>query len=104
MESWGGRSRHRKFYELPPEGEESSGLQLQANGEEAKAERKSLAEYINSSVIGNNATFLSPFGRKTVLYCDYTASGRSLEFIEDFIRAEVRLRTPAPSCDSESTF
>ena len=103
MESRGGRSRHRKFYELPPEGEESSGLQ--ANGEEAKAERKSLTEYINSSVIGNNATFLSPFGRKTVLYCDYTASGRSLEFIEDFIRAEVRPRTHhAPSCDSESTF
>ena len=104
MESRGGRSRHRKFYELPPEGEESSGLQ--ANGEEAKAEteRRSLTEYINSSVIGNNATFLSPFGRKTVLYCDYTASGRSLEFIEDFIRAEVRLRTHAPSCDSESTF
>ena len=102
MESRGGRSRHRKFYELPPEGEGSSGLQ--ANGEEAKAERKSLTEYINSSVIGNNATFLSPFGRKTVLYCDYTASGRSLEFIEDFIRAEVRPRTPAPSCDSESTF
>ena len=31
----------------------------------------------------------SPFGRKTALYCDYTASGRSLEFIEDFIQAEV---------------
>ena len=53
MESRGARSRHRKFYELPPE---ENGLQ--ANGEEAKAERNTLTEYINSSVIGNNATFL----------------------------------------------
>ena len=55
MENWVARSRHRKFYELPPDGE---GNGLQANGEEAKAERDKLTEYINSSVIGNNATFL----------------------------------------------
>ena len=58
MESRGGaRSRHRKFYELPPEGEENE-VFLQANGKEAKAERQKLTDYINSSVIGNNATFL----------------------------------------------
>ena len=57
MESRGARSRHRKFYELPPEGEEDRNLQA-ATGEEAKAERDTLTQYINSSVIGNNATFL----------------------------------------------
>ena len=55
MEVQGARSRHRKFYELPPEGEENG---LQSNGEEAKAERDTLTEYINSSVIGKDATFL----------------------------------------------
>ena len=55
MEVRGARSRHRKFYELPPEGEENG---LQSNGEEAKAERDTLTEYINSSVIGKDATFL----------------------------------------------
>ena len=57
MESRGARSRHRKFYELPPEGEEDGNLQA-ATGEEAKAERDKLTQYINSSVIGNNTTFL----------------------------------------------
>ena len=55
MEVRGARSRHRKFYELPPEGEANG---LQSNGEEAKAERDTLTKYINSSVIGKNATFL----------------------------------------------
>ena len=47
-----------------------------------------LAEYIRDSVIGANATFLGPFGRRTVVYADYISSGRSLRFVEDFITAE----------------
>ncbi|XP_014206620.1 uncharacterized protein LOC106638097 [Copidosoma floridanum] len=44
-----------------------------------------LLRYIDENVIGKNGTFLGPFGRRKVTYCDYTATGRSLQFLEDYI-------------------
>jgi selenocysteine lyase/cysteine desulfurase len=49
----------------------------------------SLLEKIRSSVIGERAVLDGPFGRRRLVYADYTASGRSLSFIEDFIRDDV---------------
>jgi selenocysteine lyase/cysteine desulfurase len=54
---------------------------------EAGPER--LIELIRASVIGDDEAFAGPFGVRRVTYADYTASGRSLTFIEDYIRDQV---------------
>ena len=41
-----------------------------------------LAGYVRESIVGADSTFLSPFGRRRVLYCDYTASGRAIRSVE----------------------
>lgn len=48
-----------------------------------------ILRYIQNNVIGHNIAIDGPFGLKRVIYCDYTASGRSLSFIEDYIRTFV---------------
>lgn len=48
-----------------------------------------LVEKIHDSVIGRDTAVETPFGLRRVTYADYTASGRSLSFIEDYIRIQV---------------
>src|SRR5689334_14172489 len=48
-----------------------------------------LIDAIRTSVIGEDEAFLGPFGARRVTYADYTASGRALTFIEDYIREVV---------------
>ena len=48
-----------------------------------------LVERIRRGVIGEGELMDGPFGPRRVTYADYTASGRSLDFIEDFIRDAV---------------
>ncbi|TAM66327.1 MAG: aminotransferase class V-fold PLP-dependent enzyme [Chloroflexota bacterium] len=44
---------------------------------------------IRASVIGDGEAVAGPFGVRRVTYADYTASGRSLSFIEDYLREAV---------------
>ena len=48
--------------------------------------------YLNTlfqSTIGNDVTFNSPYGKKSVVYADFTASGRGLYEIEKFISNQI---------------
>lgn len=49
----------------------------------AKADEK--VEWVRSQLVGRDAEFETPFGRRALLYADHTASGRSLRYIEDYI-------------------
>ena len=48
-----------------------------------------LIETIRASIIGDDQVLDGPFGPRRVTYADYTASGRSLTFVEEFLRHEV---------------
>jgi selenocysteine lyase/cysteine desulfurase len=48
-----------------------------------------LIERIRASVIGEDEAVAGPYGVRRVTYADYTASGRSLAFLEDYIREAV---------------
>ena len=61
-----------------------------------------LLERIRDGVIGRDASIATPFGRKPLVYADYTASGRALDFIEDTLREQVL--PYYANTHSESTF
>lgn len=48
-----------------------------------------LIDLIRDSIIGEDRALQGPYGLRRVTYADYTASGRALEFIEDYIREQV---------------
>jgi selenocysteine lyase/cysteine desulfurase len=45
-----------------------------------------LIEAVRQGVVGEDEAIATPFGLRRVTYADYTASGRSLSFVEDLIR------------------
>ncbi|KAL3528050.1 hypothetical protein ACH5RR_012706 [Cinchona calisaya] len=42
-------------------------------------------QWLHSQIIGGNVEFDTPFGKRRLTYADHTASGRFLQYIEDYI-------------------
>ena len=43
-------------------------------------------DWLRKSIIGRNMPFETPFGTRPLVYADYTASGRAVDFIEDYLQ------------------
>ncbi|MFI0422313.1 aminotransferase class V-fold PLP-dependent enzyme [Spongiactinospora sp. 9N601] len=49
----------------------------------------SLMQRVREAIIGNGEVIWGAYGARRITYADYSASGRAVSFIEDFIRDEV---------------
>jgi selenocysteine lyase/cysteine desulfurase len=62
-----------------------------------------LLERIRQGVIGEGEVLDGPYGRRRITYADYTASGRSLDFLEDVLRHQVLPRYANTHTESSGT-
>jgi len=44
-------------------------------------------DFLREQITGGDCTFVTPFGERLMVYCDYTASGRCLLFVENYLES-----------------
>jgi len=47
--------------------------------------------FLRQQIVGVDSTFGTPFGERLMVYCDYTASGRCLRFVESYLQSLQRV-------------
>lgn len=47
--------------------------------------------FLRQQIVGVDSTFETPFGERLMVYCDYTASGRCLRFVESYLQSLQRI-------------
>jgi selenocysteine lyase/cysteine desulfurase len=48
-------------------------------------------DWLRQQIVGIDSTFETPFGERLMVYCDYTASGRCLRFVESYLQSLQRV-------------
>lgn len=48
-------------------------------------------DFLRQQIVGVDSTFETPFGERLMVYCDYTASGRCLRFVEAYLQSLQRV-------------
>ncbi|KAK9230303.1 hypothetical protein WN944_023270 [Citrus x changshan-huyou] len=71
--------------EQPHHHSESFGAQDMGSVPKSISSSEKKLTWLQSQIIGKNAEFDSPFGKRRLTYADHTASGRSLRYIENYI-------------------
>ncbi|KAF5304557.1 hypothetical protein FQA39_LY09608 [Lamprigera yunnana] len=84
---------NRKLYTFPEDYPlrfvKSKSSSAGSNAPKKSEDVAKLLKYIDDNIVGKHNAFLGPFGRRKVVFCDYVSSGRSLQFIEEYILREV---------------
>lgn len=59
------------------------------DSQELTADPEHQLEALRATTIGSDLVILGPFGKRNMIYADYTASGRASSIVEDFVRESI---------------
>jgi selenocysteine lyase/cysteine desulfurase len=80
----------------------ADGPDTEAGGRQ-RLDSGALVERVRRGVVGDGQALAGPFGPRRITYADWTASGRSLDFVEDAIRDQVLPRYANTHTESSGT-